>query len=145
MRSTEAQNLSRFLNAQEGVYETALSELRHGQKSSHWMWFIFPQIAGLGRSDTARYYAIKNRQEALNYLQYPLLGARLRECTQAVLSVSDRSLSQIFGYPDDMKFCSCMTLFQEVSDDESIFSQAIEKFCRGQPDIKTQEIIKKSQ
>ena len=132
-------HLSRFTKAQTFVYDSALDELTSGQKYSHWMWFIFPQIEGLGRSDTARYYAIKNREEARQYLEHPVLGERLIECTKTVLSVHGRSAAQIFGYPDELKFRSSMTLFAEVSASDSVFEQALDKYFDGQKDPKTLE------
>ena len=104
-------DLGRFIEAQAGTYDSAREELRSGRKLSHWMWFIFPQIEGLGRSATARQYSIKSAEEARAYLAHPVLGARLLECTEAVLAVDGRSASDVFGYPDTMKLRSCMTLF----------------------------------
>ena len=137
-------HLSRFTKAQTFVYDSALDELTSGQKYSHWMWFIFPQIEGLGRSDTARYYAIKNREEAQHYLEHPVLGERLIECTKTVLSVHGRSAAQIFGYPDDIKFRSSMTLFAEISAPDSVFEQALDKYFDGQKDPKTLERLMSS-
>jgi uncharacterized protein (DUF1810 family) len=108
-------DLARFTSAQESVYDRALAEVRNGQKRSHWMWFIFPQIDGLGFSSTAKHYAIKSAEEARQYLMHPVLGPRLRECTEAVLAVNGRTASQIFGSPDDLKLRSCMTLFDSVA------------------------------
>ncbi len=136
---THTHTLTRFTKAQEGIYDTALTELKNGHKASHWIWFIFPQIARLGRSSTAQYYAIRNKEEAIEYLNHPILGSRLMECTQAVLAVEGRTLSQIFGYPDDMKFKSSMTLFAAVSDEGSVFEQALEKYCHGERDGRTME------
>ena len=134
-------NLSRFTKAQEGIYETALFELRNGRKQSHWIWFIFPQIDGLGKSDTARYYAIKNKQEAQLYLNHPILGARLLECSKALLEIEGRTVSDIFGYPDDMKFKSSMTLFAAVASPGSVFEQALDMFFSGAKDGKTLELM----
>lgn len=131
--------LSRFIKAQEAIYDSCLSELANGQKVSHWMWYIFPQIEGLGRSETARYYAIKNFQEAQKYFHHPVLGKRLLECTETVLAVTGRSASQIFGYPDDIKFKSSMTLFAKVAERGSVFEQALIKYFDGQQDNKTLE------
>ncbi|MFN2285766.1 MAG: DUF1810 domain-containing protein, partial [Anaerolineae bacterium] len=111
MNDDDAFDLSRFLKAQEPVYARVLSELRGGQKRTHWMWFIFPQIDGLGFSATTKYYAIKSLTEARYYLEHPVLAARLLECAEAVLAVKGRSISEIFGYPDDLKLKSSMTLF----------------------------------
>jgi uncharacterized protein (DUF1810 family) len=130
-------DLSRFLQAQERVYADALRELREGQKRSHWMWFIFPQIDGLGVSSTARHYAIKSVGEARAYLAHPVLGARLLECTRAVNALEGRSLSRIFGTPDDLKFRSSMTLFEIVAGPGSEFSGALEKYCGGHRDEAT--------
>lgn len=135
-------NLNRFIKAQETVYDTVISELKSGQKRSHWMWFIFPQIDGLGRSETARYYAIQNLQEARDYLHHVVLGARLKECTQTVLNIEGRTATQIFSYPDNMKFQSSMTLFAYVSHHGSVFEKALNKYCQGEQDSKTLEIIK---
>jgi uncharacterized protein (DUF1810 family) len=134
-------NLNRFVDAQESIYSIALSELRAGQKRSHWMWFIFPQIAGLGQSQTASFYAIKNASEAEAYLDHAVLGRRLKECTRTLLNFSGRSASDIFAYPDDLKFCSSMTLFDHVSSGEPVFSDAITKYCGGMLDMKTLDIL----
>jgi uncharacterized protein (DUF1810 family) len=128
---TDRFNLERFVSAQDRVYQRVLSELRAGQKMSHWMWFIFPQIRGLGRSPIAMEYAISSRDEARAYLQHPLLGPRLKECTQLVLQVEDRSALQIFGEPDDIKFRSSMTLFAQVSPEDDIFQRALQKYFSG--------------
>src|SRR5258708_820576 len=120
-------NLQRFVDAQAPVYEHVVAELRAGSKRSHWMWFVFPQIAGLGRSETARYFAISSRAEAIAYLVHPILGERLRECCQLTTLVEGRSARDIFGSPDDMKFRS-FTLFAVVASDEAIFAAALEKF-----------------
>jgi uncharacterized protein (DUF1810 family) len=127
-------HLERFVVAQERVYSHVLSELRAGKKVSHWMWFIFPQIRGLGRSPISIEYAISSREEARAYLQHPLLGPRLKECTQLVLQVEGRSAFEIFNEPDDMKFRSCMTLFTQVSHDDDSFQRALDKYFNGQPD-----------
>jgi uncharacterized protein (DUF1810 family) len=129
--------LNRFIEAQAGVYDRALSEIRAGHKSSHWMWFIFPQIAGLGTSDTSRFYAIKNIDEAREYLQHELLGPRLIECTEAVLSNRDVSAYEIFGSPDDMKLKSCMTLFEYISSSNSVFGKVLDQFYDGDRDSRT--------
>ena len=134
-------DLERFLKAQDSCYQTILTELRNGQKRTHWMWFIFPQITGLGRSPTAQYYAISGIEEARTYLDHPLLGTRLKECTQTVLGIQDRTLQEIFGNPDDWKFRSSMTLFEYTAPNEKIFSEALERYCEGKRDWKTLEII----
>jgi len=127
-------HLDRFVLAQERVYSHVLSELRAGEKTSHWMWFIFPQIRGLGRSPISIEYAVSSRDEARAYLKHPLLGPRLKECTQLVLQVEGRSAFEIFDEPDDMKFRSCMTLFTQVSSDDDIFQRALDKYFEGIPD-----------
>ena len=115
--------------AQEGVYDRALAELEAGAKETHWMWFVFPQLAGLGSSSTAKLYAIANLDEARAYLAHPLLGSRLRECTRAVNALRGRSALQIFGSPDDLKFCSSMTLFELAAEEGAEFSIALDKYC----------------
>jgi uncharacterized protein (DUF1810 family) len=127
-------NLQRFIDAQSGVFGQALAELRSGRKRSHWMWFIFPQIAGLGRSETARRFAIASRLEAQEYLRHGILGPRLVDCARAVCRVEGRSAYEIFGSPDDLKFRSSMTLFAEVAGDEGIFAEALRKYFDGRPD-----------
>jgi uncharacterized protein (DUF1810 family) len=134
-------DLARFTTAQEGVYTRALAEIRNGEKRSHWMWFIFPQIDGLGFSSTAKHYAIKSPDEARQYLAHPVLGPRLIECAEAVLAVEGRSASDIFGYPDDLKLKSCMTLFESVTGQGSVFSQVLAKYYQGNRDTRTQEIL----
>ena len=137
----DAYNLHRFLEAQERVYDTVLDELRAGRKSSHWMWFIFPQITGLGHSGMAQKFAIISLDEAKAYLQHPTLGPRLRECTQLVLNVDGRSAEEIFGYPDHLKFRSCMTLFMTAATDNTIFKDALLKYFDGKPDTLTLDIL----
>ena len=132
--SSDPFHLERFLLAQDRVYRRVLSELKAGGKTSHWMWFIFPQIRGLGRSPISIEYAIASRDEARAYLQHPLLGPRLRECTQLVLQVEGRSALEVFGEPDDIKFRSSMTLFAQASTDDDIFQRALEKYFGGVPD-----------
>jgi uncharacterized protein (DUF1810 family) len=138
---TDAYNLHRFLNAQEGVYDTVLAELRAGRKSSHWIWFIFPQIPGLGHSAMAQQFAITSLDEAKAYLRHPILGPRLRACTQLVLEVNGRSAEEIFGYTDHLKFRSCMTLFLTAASDNTIFNDALLKFFDGQPDQLTLDLL----
>src|SRR5512134_731959 len=118
-------DLNRFISAQEGIYDRVLAELRGGQKRTHWMWYIFPQIDGLGHSPTTRHYAIKSLEEARRYLSHPVLGARLVECAESVLAVQGRSASDIFGYPDDMKLQSSMTLFARVAGPRSVFERVL--------------------
>ena len=134
-------DLRRFIDAQQATYQTALSELRSGRKRSHWMWFIFPQAAGLGHSPMAQRYAINSRAETLAYLESPILGGRLRECTEAVLlGGADKTAYEVFGTPDDMKFRSSMTLFGSIGNDP-VFSRAIERFYGGEQDNHTLEIL----
>ena len=132
-------NLQRFVDAQEGIYATALGELRAGHKRTHWMWFIFPQIEGLGSSEMARRYAIRSADEAAAYLAHPVLGRRLRECSAAVLMHEELGVDEIFGHPDDMKFRSCMTLFADVAPDEALFQDCLDRFFDGMPDAATIE------
>lgn len=134
---SEPHDLQRFVVAQDRVYAAVCGELRRGRKASHWMWFIFPQIAGLGRSDTARFYAIADRDEALAYLAHPVLGPRLRECTALVNQVDGHTIHAIFGSPDDLKFHSSMTLFHEVATDKTVFRAALDKYFGGRPDPAT--------
>jgi len=121
------------------VYEQVCAELRAGRKESHWIWFIFPQLRGLGRSQTAATFGISSRQEAEAYLEHPVLGPRLRECTSLVNLVEGRSIQQIFGYPDDLKFRSSMTLFASVASDNQIFRDALQKYFGGELDPLTLE------
>ena len=136
-------DLQRFLKAQERIYDQALSELKTGEKRSHWMWYIFPQIDGLGFSSTTKHYSIKSMEEARAYLDHPVLGKRLIECTETVLAISGKSVSRIFGYPDDLKFKSSMTLFAEVTGSDSSFGRAIEQFYNGRRDEKTLALLRK--
>jgi uncharacterized protein (DUF1810 family) len=135
-------DLKRFLSAQEGVYDRALAELKGGRKRTHWMWYIFPQIDGLGYSPMAKHYSIKNIEEARQYLIHPVIGKRLLECTQAVVAINGRSLSEIFGYPDDLKFKSSMTLFEKIAGPGSVFSSALDKCCHGERDAITLRLLK---
>jgi uncharacterized protein (DUF1810 family) len=131
---TDPFNLQRFVEAQDPVFDEVCAELRSGRKQSHWMWFIFPQIKGLGHSSTAQYYAISSKLEGEAYLNHPVLGPRLRNCTQLTIDVQGRSVHEIFGSPDDMKFCSSMTLFAHATADNQIFLDAIKKYCSGKFD-----------
>jgi uncharacterized protein (DUF1810 family) len=135
-------DLARFLKAQAGVYDQVVDELRSGQKCSHWMWYIFPQFAGLGRSEAAAYYAIRSLGEARAYLQHPVLGPRLLECTAIVNRLEGRSASEIFGWPDDIKFRSSMTLFELASGAPSEFTTALEVYFTGQRDTRTLELVR---
>ena len=140
-------NLQRFVDAQAPVYEEIVAELRAGHKRTHWMWFVFPQLAGLGRSAMAQRYAIASLAEAKAYLEHPVLGPRLRNCTALVNGVNDRSIGDIFGQPDDVKFRSSMTLFARAAGDDwssrnwlfgdGIFQAALQKYFDGKPDEQT--------
>jgi uncharacterized protein (DUF1810 family) len=132
-------DLERFVAAQDGVFEQVVRELRQGRKGSHWMWFIFPQIAGLGQSAMAQRYAIGSLEEAKAYLRHPVLGPRLNECTRLVNAIDGRTIEEIFGYPDDLKFRSSMSLFARAADDEPVFAEALEKYFGGAPDPLTTE------
>ncbi len=134
-------DLKRFLQAQEDDYQQALSEIRSGRKRSHWMWYIFPQIDGLGFSSTSRRYAIKSIAEAKAYLSHPVLGPRLIECAEAALQVEGSSASEIFGSPDDMKLRSCATLFAQVSQAGSVFDRLLDKYFQGERDGKTLRLL----
>jgi uncharacterized protein (DUF1810 family) len=134
-------DLRRFVDAQAAVYRKVVEELSHGRKRTHWMWFIFPQIAGLGFSAMAQRFAIGSRAEAVAYLEHGLLGPRLVECTRLVLPAREKTITDILGSPDDMKFRSCMTLFDVVSQQE-IFAEAIAAFCPDGKDHATLAILK---
>jgi uncharacterized protein (DUF1810 family) len=142
MAAADPFNFERFVAAQAPVFETVLDELRAGRKRTHWMWFIFPQLAGLGRSSMARFYGISSIEEARAYLAHPLLGSRLDLCTRIVLGSESSSLHAIFGTPDDLKFRSCMTLFSRAADDpDNPFREALDRWCEGQPDEQTLALI----
>ena len=130
-------HLQRFVDAQHPVYAAVVSELRAGRKRSHWMWFIFPQISGLGPSVTSRTFAVSSLAEAAAYLAHPALGPRLRECAALVAGTDGRSIAEIFGHPDDLKFHSSMTLFARAAPREPIFATCLEKYFGGQPDPET--------
>jgi uncharacterized protein (DUF1810 family) len=134
-------DLERFVEAQSRVWEQVRSELRAGSKRGHWMWFVFPQMKGLGMSETSRFYGIASREEAVAYLKHPELGPRLVECTRLMLSVKARTAGQILGEVDAMKFHSAMTLFAEVSLRETAFAEAIERYFDGERDAATLEIL----
>ncbi len=127
-------SLERFVEAQASVYARVLAELKAGRKQSHWMWFIFPQIAGLGHSAMVQMFAIQDLVEAQAYLAHPVLGPRLRECTQAVLDIDGKTAHAIFGPPDDLKFRSSMTLFARAAPDEKLFHAALDKYFDGEAD-----------
>ena len=130
-------DLERFVKAQDPIYEQALRELHDGRKRSHWMWFVFPQVEGLGFSAMSQRYAIRTKAEARAYLTHPVLGARLNECVEAMLVHRDRTAHEILGSPDDMKFRSSMTLFAAVSEKGSPFERALEQFYEGERDRRT--------
>ncbi len=136
-------NLHRFVSAQEPVYAAVRAELRRGQKRTHWMWFIFPQLNGLGSSPTSKYYAIKSSDEARSYLGHPILGRRLVDCAEMVLDIRGRSAADIFGAPDDLKLRSSMTLFAAFTDAESVFARVLDTYFQGQRDRRTLELLTK--
>ena len=137
--------INRFITAQENSYEQALIEIISGSKKSHWMWYIFPQYRGLGYSDTSKFYAIKNLNEAKEYLGHSILGNRLREITNALLKLENTNANRIFGSPDDLKLKSCMTLFSVVEDDDdNIFKKVIDKYFDNHMDEKTLKLIDSS-
>ena len=133
--------LQRFVDAQAPVFDAVCAELRAGRKASHWMWFVFPQLRGLGRSAMASAYGIASLDEAHAYLAHPLLGPRLRQCTQRVLDVEGRDAHAIFGSPDDLKFRSCMSLFARVAGGRSVFDAALDRYFDGQPDPATLRLL----
>ena len=142
MKVTDPFSLKRFITAQETVFDTAVAELRAGRKRSHWMWFIFPQLRGLGSSAMATRYAVGSLDEARAYLADPLLGPRLVLCTETVLALKAKSPREIFGSPDDLKFRSSMTLFAQASaGEDNIFRQALADFCDGRPDERTLSLL----
>lgn len=136
-----SKRIDRFLEPQKAAYPIALKEVRNGRKVSHWMWYIFPQLQGLGRSNTSWYYGIEDLDEAKAYLEHPVLGQRLREITQAALDLTETDPVNIFGRPDNMKFRSCMTLFALVSEDD-LFARALDKFFDGREDSGTMKLLK---
>jgi uncharacterized protein (DUF1810 family) len=137
-------NLQRFVDAQGAVYDSVCAELRSGRKKTHWMWFIFPQLRGLGFSAMADRFGISSRHEAEAYLKHPILGPRLVECTRLVNLIEGRAIEDIFGYPDNLKFRSSMTLFQSVAGANRAFHDALEKYFDGVPDARTRDIIEQS-
>ena len=139
--SPDPYDLARFVQAQERDYEQALSEIRSGRKRSHWMWYIFPQFEGLGRTSTSMRYAITSAAEAEAYLRHPVLGPRLLEMATAALSIEERSAFEIFGSPDDMKLRSCATLFASVSPAGSVFEQLLDRYFGGEPDQRTLALL----
>lgn len=140
---TEPFDLQRFVDAQAPVYESVLQELRAGRKRSHWMWFIFPQMQGLGGSLTSFKYGIASRQEATAFTNHAILGSRLRECTSMVMAIEGRTAEEIFSYPDYLKFRSCMTLFEQSAESPQLFRDALLKFFDGKPDERTLALLSK--
>ncbi len=134
--------LQRFVQAQDRVDASVRDELAAGRKRSHWMWFVFPQLKGLGHSETAQYYGIASRREAAAYWRHPALGPRLRQCTALVLATRGKSARDIFGTPDELKFHSCMTLFAAIAPDEPLFEKALARFFGGQPDGRTLALLR---
>jgi uncharacterized protein (DUF1810 family) len=143
--TTDPYNLQRFVEAQQEDYKDVCAELRAGSKSSHWMWFIFPQMKGLGMSATSDWFGISSLSEAEAYLQHPVLGRRLRECTELVNLVERRSIREIFGSPDDLKFRSCMTLFAQATVDNRAFLDALRKYSNGEFDSATLRLLERPQ
>jgi len=145
LRSTamndDPHDLQRFVDAQDPVYSSVRAELARGSKTSHWMWFVFPQLKGLGRSETARHFGIASAEEALAYWLHPVLGPRLKECTELMLAVEGKTALQILGSPDELKYCSSMTLFERVAPEETAFGRAIEKYFGGRRDERTVELM----
>ena len=139
--SDDSFDLNRFTRAQQSVYDGVLEELRSGRKRTHWMWYIFPQIDGLGYSATSKHYAIKSVEEARQYLNHPVLGPRLLECSETVLAIEGRSASEIFGYPDDLKLKSSMTLFARVADPGSVFARILDRYFHGERDVRTLQLL----
>lgn len=137
----EMDDLQRFIDAQEADFTTALAEIKNGRKRSHWMWYIFPQLRGLGSSDNAMYYGIQNIDEAEAYINHPVLGQRLMEICLALLQLKSDNANEIFGSPDDLKLRSSMTLFASLPDAYPIFQSVLEKFFNGEPDDKTLRLI----
>ena len=135
------QGLQRFVQAQDLVYESVCNELSLGEKTSHWMWFIFPQLKRLGHSPIAKHYGLESATEALDLWEHPVLGARLKECTQLVLAQPNTSVHYVFGSPDDIKFKSCMTLFAKVVPTEPCFKEALVRFFGGKPDENTLKLL----
>ncbi len=135
-------DLKRFIKAQDSIWETVLTEIGNGRKRSHWMWYIFPQINGLGYSSTTKFYSIKSKDEAYAYLTHPILSERLRELLEILLKFEQKSVNDIFPYPDNLKFHSCLTLFASITEENDIYRKALIKFFTGKEDERTQRIIK---
>lgn len=142
MAAAGPHDLDRFVNAQAPVIDAVLAELRAGRKRSHWMWFVFPQLRGLGASAMADRYGLASADEARAYLAHPLLGPRLRECCALVLAVQGAAIDRILGYPDNLKFRSCLTLFDAVAPQEAVFRQCLDKYYGGRADPKTVAMLR---
>ena len=140
---TVSNEKNRFLSAQQNIYSHVLKELQNGKKTSHWMWFIFPQIDGLGHSSTAKYYSIKSINEAKEYFDHPILGKRLLECCNIILKIEGRSVEDIFGYPDNLKLKSCMTLFNYAVHNHKVFAEVLNEYFAGEHDEQTISILQK--
>ena len=141
MMGSEEFKFSRFVTAQAGAFDDACRELRSGRKTGHWIWYVFPQMKGLGVSPTSEFYGIGSLDEAKAYLKHPVLGSRLLDATQLVLDIKGRALREIFDSPDDLKFCSCMTLFEHAAEQDNVFGKAIAQFCGGKRDLKTLALL----
>ena len=139
MTPEDPHDLARFVTAQDGVLDGVRAELRRGRKASHWMWFVFPQVAGLGSSPVAQRYAISGLDEARAYLAHPVLGPRLVECAELAAAVEGRSAAEVFGYPDDLKLRSSMTLFDRAAPDSPVFAAVLARYFDGEPDPHTLE------
>ncbi len=133
--------LNKFLSAQQNIYPHVVKELQSGKKTTHWMWFIFPQIEGLGNSSTAKYYSIKTIEESMEYLMHPILGKRLLECTNIISEIENKTADEIFGYPDTLKLRSCMTLFNFIAPEQKVFADVLKKYFNGKEDEQTLSIL----
>ena len=140
----DMKSLDKFVNAQARDYDTALYEIRGGRKRSHWMWYIFPQLQGLGFSSTAQYYGIQDLEQAMDYMEHPVLGPRLVEISEALLALDSSNPSAVMGYPDDLKLCSSMTLFELAAPDQPVFGRVLDKFYGGRRDYRTLELLGKA-
>ncbi len=137
----DSAGLDKFVSAQARDYETALREIRDGRKRSHWMWYIFPQLQGLGFSQTAQYYGIRDLEQAKDYMEHPILGPRLVEISEALMGLATGNPAIVMGYPDDLKLCSCMTLFELAAPEQPVFAQVLDKFYGGRRDRLTLELL----
>jgi uncharacterized protein (DUF1810 family) len=140
----DAFNLKRFVEAQDPVYDAVLGELERGHKRTHWMWFVFPQLAALGSSTTAKHFGIHSLEEARAYLRHPILGERLRRCCEIVASVQGRTAHEVFGYPDELKFKSCLTLFELAAPQEPVFARCLQKYYGGERDERTLALMQEA-